>query len=122
MKIFPKRIPGLPQGSKVRVTILDTGIDNRHHFISQGNWNIWEGNKYLFRDFSSPELPVNTIDDPVDEDGHGTFVAAILLRMIPEIELSIARIGRTRLSIRRDLNFSKKVARVCYLQFELLVV
>lgn len=118
-KVFPEII-GLSEGAKVRITVLDTGIDEQHNFIRKKGWKPREGDQYLFRDFSVPELPENRTDYPVDKDGHGTFVAAILLQMVPGIELSIARIGCTRHSIKQDAKFGEKLVRVCNFQLELI--
>lgn len=50
------------------------------------------------------------LPQPEDKDGHGTFIAGILLQLVPQIDLRIARIGETREDIQTDAGLSYKVA------------
>ncbi|KAH8747495.1 peptidase S8/S53 domain-containing protein [Diaporthe sp. PMI_573] len=96
---------------RIRVTVIDTGIDSSHPYIRGKKWTGYDEyatEPHLFCDFvraaSDP-----TRHGPVDEDGHGTFIAGLLLRLAPDVELSIARIGVTRQSIEKDDQIGKKV-------------
>lgn len=107
---------------RVRVTVIDTGIDYSHPYISSTAWRPYDENteKHLFCDFVWPDPARDSIadrptrHDPVDDDGHGTFIAGLLLQLAPDIELSVARIGATRGSLKTDSDVGSKVARVSY--------
>ncbi|KAL1838623.1 hypothetical protein VTJ49DRAFT_2460 [Mycothermus thermophilus] len=94
-----------------RVTVIDTGICADHPRISK----VWQakggqvaGKPSRFRDFSeikpgdNLETPSDHLDAPVDEDGHGTFIAWLLLSLVPGVQLSVARIGKTRKTIQDE--------------------
>ncbi|KAK1993104.1 subtilisin-like protein [Colletotrichum falcatum] len=87
-----------PTKPPVRLTIIDTGIDDSHPFIKRKGWTPqrYGDNKPLFRDFKASNMV------PIDEDGHGTFIAGIVLQLVPSVELSVARIGKTHATIRRE--------------------
>lgn len=98
---------------RVRVTVIDTGIDGSHPYIRSKGWTSNDENaeQPLFCDFVEPD-PARGKHDPIDEDGHGTFIAGLLLQLAPDIELSIARIGATRKSIQNDAQVGEKIGRV----------
>ncbi|KLJ11515.1 hypothetical protein EMPG_13295 [Blastomyces silverae] len=63
----------------VRIAIIDTGIDTSHPYISTGYGpNGDEPASVQFHDFSEEASSI-----PVDEDGHGTFIAGIILQLMP---------------------------------------
>ncbi|KAK4070957.1 uncharacterized protein Triagg1_6324 [Trichoderma aggressivum f. europaeum] len=97
---------------RVRVTVIDTGIDGSHPFIMSKRWVSVDENasEPLFYDFAESD-PVREKHDPIDQDGHGTFIAGILLQIAPDIELSVARIGVTRESIQHDAQVGDKIYR-----------
>ncbi|SPO05329.1 uncharacterized protein DNG_08016 [Cephalotrichum gorgonifer] len=97
---------------RVRVTIIDTGIDGLHPFIQSAGWSKDDPNarEPLFRNFADGEEGSDR-HNPIDEDGHGTFIAGLLLQAAPDIELSVARIGSTREEIRRDLKVDTKISK-----------
>jgi subtilisin family serine protease len=110
---------------RVRVTVIDTGIDYSHPYIRK-RWRSTRrrpsGNELpLFHDFAERDSKKCT-KNPCDNDGHGTFIAGVLLQLVPEIELSIARIGTDRPSISKDDSLADKVENVslspceCWLQ------
>jgi hypothetical protein len=111
-KILPDAVDPDTQ-QRVRVTVIDTGIDGSHPYIQSQGWMSHDENaaEPLFCDFVKPDLAPGR-HDPIDEDGHGTFIAGILLQLAPSIELSIARIGATRISIEHDDQVDNKIARV----------
>ncbi|KAL5089025.1 hypothetical protein Trisim1_006167 [Trichoderma cf. simile WF8] len=97
---------------RVRVTVIDTGIDGSHPYILSKRWRSKDENatEPLFCDFAKPDSVRK--HDPIDEDGHGTFIAGILLQISPDIELSVARIGVTRASIQDDAQIGNKISLV----------
>lgn len=97
----------------MRVTIIDTGIDCSHPFIQSNGWSSYDRNaeKFLFCDFANQDEG-RDVHEPIDQDGHGTFIAGILLQVAPDIELSVARIGSTRESIQKDDRVNEKIGRV----------
>ncbi|CAI4213299.1 unnamed protein product [Parascedosporium putredinis] len=101
---------------RVRITIIDTGIDATHPLIKSGGWEYDDPNaeKRLFRDFATKNGQANGrdrgADQPVDEDGHGTFIAGIFMQMVPGVELSVARIGETLETIRCDDEIGEKLS------------
>ncbi|KAF2805711.1 subtilisin-like protein [Mytilinidion resinicola] len=101
---------------RIRVTVIDTGIDGSHPYMQLKGWRSQDENAitddqddpvHLFCDFVEPDSARK--HEPIDEDGHGTFIAGILLQAAPDIELSIARIGATRESIKNDIQIGKKI-------------
>lgn len=114
--ILPNRVD--PENARrVRVTVIDTGIDRSHPYIRSKGWRSYDENaeKHVFCDFLQPDPPRGTFDlkrhVPVDDDGHGTFIAGLLFQLAPDIELSVARIGATRGSLKTDAQVGSKVAR-----------
>ncbi|KKZ61102.1 hypothetical protein EMCG_04298 [[Emmonsia] crescens] len=88
-----------------RIAIIDTGIDSTHPYISHDY--APERNspaQVTFRDYSGAASSI-----PIDEDGHGTFIAGIILQLAPCVELYVARIGQTRHSIATDPTVDVKV-------------
>ena len=116
-KIFRDTV--LPYGfdadnqQKVRVTIIDTGIDALHPYLNKRWVSRVEGvHAPLFCDWTVNTDITPSDHDPVDADGHGTFIAGLLLQLAPNIELSVARIGVTRQSIKNDVQLGKRVGKV----------
>jgi subtilisin family serine protease len=107
-----------PLQPRVRVTVIDTGIDPHHDYIKKRKWNL-DPQVERFRDFVEPVLDDerkdgkgNPFHKPIDKDGHGTFIAGILLQLVPDIDLRVARIGVNRDGIRKDSNLPSKVSQV----------
>ncbi|WDK18654.1 thermostable alkaline protease [Colletotrichum graminicola] len=96
---------------RVRVTIIDTGLDKTHPFVIKRRWqdSRQAANKKvaLFKDF----VTENPSAEAIDEDGHGTFVAGIVLQLAPLVELSIARVATTRASLMKDPDAEGKVTK-----------
>ncbi|KXH63471.1 thermostable alkaline protease [Colletotrichum nymphaeae SA-01] len=96
---------------RVRVTIIDTGLDKTHPFVAKRQWPDYRqaANKKvaLFQDFVTETPSVEAID----EDGHGTFIAGIMLQLAPLVELSIARVATTRASFLKDPNAEENVTK-----------
>ncbi|PHH59389.1 hypothetical protein CDD81_3328 [Ophiocordyceps australis] len=99
----------------VRLTIIDTGVHAKHPQLDRG----WKGH---FRDFSkltpvegrSCEQSHGDEIDPIDEDGHGTFIAGLVLRLVPDVDLYIARVGRQRDEMATDENLAYKIGRAVH--------
>ena len=117
-KLLPKRLD-LDNQARVRLTVIDTGIDASHPYVLEKRWAskdeyaVCEDRNpegYLFCDFVEPDSPRKHV--PIDLDGHGTFIAGILLQVAPDIELSIARIGVDRKSMADDAEVGKKISSV----------
>ncbi|KAI1085197.1 peptidase S8/S53 domain-containing protein [Whalleya microplaca] len=111
-RILPDAVDPKNQ-QRVPVTVIDTGIDGSHPFIQSKGWKSYDKNavnNHLFCDFAEPDL-LHDKHAPIDEDGHGTFIAGLLLQLAPDIELSVARIGKTRSTIQNDAQIDEKVAR-----------
>ncbi|WQF78837.1 Putative peptidase S8/S53 domain, tetratricopeptide-like helical domain superfamily [Colletotrichum destructivum] len=96
---------------RVRVTIIDTGLDKTHPFVIKRRWqdSRQAANKKvaLFQDF----VTENPSAEAIDEDGHGTFIAGIVLQLAPLVELSIARVATTRASLMKDPDAEGKVTK-----------
>lgn len=87
-KLFREEVlPLLPQNPKsenrVKIAILDTGIDLTDHFISNNRRRI-RAKSFLPND--------NSVEDV---HGHGTHAAALLLRIAKNADIFIARITKT---------------------------
>lgn len=100
-------------GQRVRITVIDTGIDASHPYIRRAGWAADDAfaTDRLFHDFAEGATDA-TQNDAVDKDGHGTFIAGLLLQLAPDVELSVARIGETRQSILEDCRIAEKIALV----------
>ncbi|KAJ0323905.1 hypothetical protein COL5a_008019 [Colletotrichum fioriniae] len=99
---------------RVRVTIIDTGLDKTHPFVIKRQLQDFRqaANKKvaLFQDF----VTENPSMEAIDEDGHGTFIAGIMLQLSPLVELSIARVATTRASLLKDPDAEEKVTKCSF--------
>lgn len=94
---------------RVRLTIIDTGVDGTHPYIKKRWQRYRTGTKIpLFKDFDS------AVDSPIDEDGHGTFIAGLVLRLAPDVEVSVARVCRDQSSMNKDESREQKLAKVWF--------
>jgi hypothetical protein len=100
----------------VRIAIVDTGIDTTNHFILQ-NWrNKMNAPAERYRDFLSDDTSVIQVAEdprgyssnevlrfldnlgagsnaePFDVSGHGTHLAGIVLQLVPDALLFVARV------------------------------
>jgi hypothetical protein len=82
--VHPLINQGLP-GEKVRIAILDTGINPSHELIRQ-HWTPNDRNYESFIDGLTAE----------DIDGHGTQVAHALIKTAPNSEIFVARVFENR--------------------------
>jgi hypothetical protein len=73
---------------RVRVAILDTGVDATHPVIHAA-----QKQRRIVDCFPSSRAPDRSSDDPLcDTQGHGTHGASVLLRTAPNANLYIARV------------------------------
>ncbi|KAJ5747489.1 Cadherin [Penicillium nucicola] len=86
MEVYEKFIQSPPK-SPVKIAILDTGIDEKHPDIDACVDQIKD--RYDWTDESSN-------GKANDRTGHGTFIAALLLKYAPDAEIYIAKICDTR--------------------------
>ncbi|KAG6368271.1 hypothetical protein INS49_002474 [Diaporthe citri] len=103
-RIFDRIPPN--DGNRPKVTVIDTGIDASHPFIRSTRWSSYDDieDQHQFRDFSG-----DGEHEPVDYDGHGTFVAGLLLELAPDVQLTVARIGKSRTTIMTDARIAQKI-------------
>jgi subtilisin family serine protease len=73
---------GNPPKRRVKIAVLDTGINTNHEFIRGARSRI-KGRKSFVKDDASIE----------DNDGHGTHVAASILDVAPDAEVYIAKVA-----------------------------
>lgn len=102
---------------RVRLTIIDTGLDDTHPFIVRRKWQRTRpsagGGVPLFRDFVLDDESIEgKTNRPIDEDGHGTFIAGLVLQVARDVEISVARICITHETMKSDTSISDKVAKV----------
>lgn len=76
----------------VKLAILDTGIDANHPWINE-KWAI-KWHKPPFYDFTTSTPYERMI--PIDETGHGTQMAGIVLQFAQDVELYVIRVFETR--------------------------
>lgn len=94
-----------PNHARTRIAILDTGYDPEAAFLSRdvrrrlqsANWRDW----------------VAQSKQPIDEDGHGTQIVSLLMKMAPLVDVVVARIARSS----QDLaSCDENIASVCALR------
>lgn len=78
----------VPKNNRIRVAVLDTGVDEESTF--------WRGACRIRKMKGSPIRETKSfVGAPIDDElGHGTNVAAIILKIAPESDLYIAKISR----------------------------
>jgi hypothetical protein len=78
---WPTEIP------KVKIAILDTGIDLSHEWIKLKLKDHNGKNKdFIQEDAEDESVP------PQDSCGHGTYAAGIILQLTPHVDLHVARV------------------------------
>jgi hypothetical protein len=71
---------------KVKVAIIDTGVNFEHPVIKEAKATG------AIREEYCQGFPDDDSHKPkADDNGHGTFVASVLLKIAPDVELYIAR-------------------------------
>ena len=77
-----KRVGRIPDDRRLRVAVLDTGIDLLHDDFEDDE-RIVEKRNFISGD----------VDDVADRDGHGTHMAGILLGLTQNVDLCVARVS-----------------------------
>ncbi|KUJ07746.1 uncharacterized protein LY89DRAFT_789435 [Mollisia scopiformis] len=70
---------------RVRVAILDTGVDVTHDDLH----SPWLDGQIFYQNFVGKRSGI-----PQDDDGHGTHVTSILLQMAENVDVYVARVSR----------------------------
>lgn len=87
---YQKRIMNLSNDRRIRIAILDTGVDEKNGFIKgvRRLRNLKDKKDKTLKQFES------FVEGPKDDSyGHGTNVAALVLKIAPEADLYIAKIS-----------------------------
>ncbi|KAF8853857.1 subtilisin-like protein, partial [Acephala macrosclerotiorum] len=88
---------------KIKVAILDTGIDSTHPFMSVGTGDQRRFKYSKYKDFTKADTA--ECETPVDTSGHGTHIAGIILKVCPYVDLYIARVFESRvLGVKEAMN------------------
>lgn len=88
MKKVHFRNPGYVQSQStkpIKIAVLDTGVDVTHSFI--------KGAMKKPQRIKTTRSFVDGVKDTQDSHGHGTHVAALLLKVAPDAHLYIARVA-----------------------------
>lgn len=102
-RIYNTRFQYNEDDESVKIAILDTGVDLKHEDLQQPRSKFSTGKfpnpitgepKQIdrikaYKNFCDDRDDDNDVDDI---DGHGTYVAGIVLRLAPRAELLIARV------------------------------
>lgn len=81
--------------SRVRIAILDTGVDHKHSKISGAEF----GDTPVIvqcRSFVGGFEGHNDHSRTQDNDGHGTHIVGLVLQLAPHAEIYVAKISETR--------------------------
>jgi subtilisin family serine protease len=99
----------------VKLAILDTGIDAEHPWI-RTHWKH-RSNMPHFYDFTTSADPREAV--PIDETGHGTHMAGLILQTAPDVDLYVIRVfTNRRFDSCRDSDAMERVARGRYKYFQ----
>jgi subtilisin family serine protease len=92
---------------RIKVAILDTGLDGTHPFLSSAPWketdvgdrvkgSIWfdkQGQKHVGRPWSVWKKTQRPEEEYLDLHGHGTHCAGLVLEIAQSANIYIARVG-----------------------------
>lgn len=81
-KFIKKHLPDSPS-NPVKIAILDTGIDRDHYVFEARKENLGK----MRNCYNESQMKV------LDRNGHGTFVASLILDYAPDAELYIIKIA-----------------------------
>jgi subtilisin family serine protease len=79
--------PDKEVGARVKIAILDTGIDWEHPYIKGAEDQIKKS-----RNFVGDRPGQDGKEQVKDDAGHGTHTAALLLKTVPGADIYIARV------------------------------
>jgi subtilisin family serine protease len=105
MRAFEKCVDALrkPFDPRVRVAILDTGVDATHTDIAK---EIQDG-RIIFHDF------INDSANIKDDDGHGTHCTSILAKLAPNAEIYVGRVFQISQAVEDSAAVVTKVIQIC---------
>ncbi len=106
-----------PGGRRVKVAVLDTGIDLNHSYFDDEYKAGRIQNIASFVDGKNGEEDKNS----GDESGHGTFVASLLLSHGLHIDLYVAKISKSRAFKKGTTENVKNVSHLLLVIFALFV-
>lgn len=78
--------------ARIKLAVLDTGIHALHPYLQQNGWQARNEHKQHYYDATKGPLKLGVYHEPVDEVGHGTHIAGLILSLVPNIELYIIRV------------------------------
>jgi hypothetical protein len=101
MKSFDKCVDASrkPWHQKVKVAILDTGVDVTHPDIAK----IKEDGRIIYHDF------IDCSDDAKDDDGHGTHYTSVLAKLAPNAEIYVGRVFQSSRAVEDSIDVVNKV-------------
>jgi hypothetical protein len=104
----------IESAKRIKVAILDTGLDYPGHPYVGKKWSppIEGKDGRDIEDDGWKDFVDTAQMDPLDEDGHGTHVAGIFLQHAPNAQLYIARIAKSGDSIENDKELADRVIKV----------
>lgn len=76
--------------NRVKIAVLDTGIDEEHPYIFARDERVVERYNWLAE---TRRRNVTDVTDVRDNNGHGTFVTGLLLDHAPGADLYVAKIS-----------------------------
>jgi subtilisin family serine protease len=100
---------GRDSGPKIKVAILDTGIDMNHPLVL-GEWYNAGTNEHGrirgFKDFVQD-------DNPRDDSGHGTHIAGIILDLSSNTHVYVGRVVKSQKHLKSGHNtFRQRIVEV----------
>ncbi len=95
---YPQQVGDLapPELPRVKIAILDTGVDLNHPFIKAAQMRIR-------KEYSRRDSPIRLVKDftdlgEADKDGHGTLTTTLLLRVAPRADIYVAKVATGKTS------------------------
>ena len=96
---------------KIKIAILDTGIDESHPQVMEQWYHKVTNNEGRIRDFKDF---VHEDVSPKDVSGHGTHIAGIILELSSNTHVYIGRIVESQIELKHSGNtFRERLVLVC---------
>jgi subtilisin family serine protease len=101
--------------ARIKLAVLDTGINAEHPGICAKNWSPKKDKKMFYYDATKGPLSMNDYHEPTDAVGHGTHIAGLILETAPSVELYVIRVFTSAdISPQEQADAPKVVARVSF--------
>lgn len=116
-KFRKQHIHRLAEGTRVKIAVLDTGLQDKDAFIRQRRRNAKDNRKAEDTNKRDPirETKNFTEGPNYDEDGHGTGVVGLLLTVAPEADIYVGKISEGKTAGMNEQQISKVSASgACY--------